>query len=78
MTEFEKLAELIEKVKNRSRALDEIEAHLLEIQDLVMKSTEDNVLDAERCSIQKEIDELIAEIGFIDMKSRIKEDLTWT
>lgn len=78
MTEFEKLAELIEKVKNRSRALDEIEAHLLEIQDLVMKSTEDNVLDAERCSIQKEIDELIAEIGFIDMKTRIKEDLTWT
>ena len=78
MTEFEKLAELIEKVKNRSRALDEIEAHLLEIQDLVMKSTEDNVLDAERCSIQKEIDELIAEIGFIDMETRIKEDLTWT
>ena len=78
MTEFEKLTELIEKVKNRSRALDEIEAHLLEIQDLVMKSTEDNVLDAERCSIQKEIDELIAEIGFIDMKTRIKEDLTWT
>lgn len=78
MTESEKLTELIEKVKNRSRALDEIEAHLLEIQDLVMKSTEDNVLDAERCSIQKEIDELIAEIGFIDMKSRIKEDLTWT
>ena len=78
MTEFEKLAELIEKVKNRSRALDEIEAHLLEIQDLVMKSTEDNVLDAERCSIQKEIDELIEEIGFIDMKTRIKEDLTWT
>ena len=78
MTEFEKLAELIEKVKNRSRALDEIEAHLLEIQDLVMKSTEDNVLDAERCSIQKEIDELIAEIGFIDMKTIIKEDLTWT
>ncbi len=78
MTEFEKLAELIEKVKNRSRALDEIEAHLLEIQDLVMKSTEDNVLDAERCSIQKEIDELIAEIGFIDMKTKIKEDLIWT
>ena len=78
MTESEKLTELIEKVKNRSRALDEIEAHLLEIQDLVMKSTEDNVLDAERCSIQKEIDELIAEIGFIDMKTRIKEDLTWT
>ena len=78
MTEFEKLAELIEKVKNRSRALDEIEAHLLEIQDLVMKSTEDNLLDAERCSIQKEIDELIAEIGFIDMKTIIKEDLTWT
>ena len=78
MTEFEKLTELIEKVKNRSRALDEIESHLLEIQDLVMKSTEDNVLDAERCSIQKEIDELIAEIGFIDMKTIIKEDLTWT
>ena len=78
MTESEKLTELIEKVKNRSRALDEIEAHLLEIQDLVMKSTEDNVLDAERCSIQKEIDELIAEIGFIDMKTRIKEDHTWT
>ena len=78
MTEIEKLAELIEKVKNRSRALDEIEAHLLEIQDLVMKSTEDNVLDAERCSIQKEIDELIAEIGFIDMKTRIREDRTWT
>ena len=78
MTESEKLTELIEKVKNRSRALDEIEAHLLEIQDLVMKSTEDNVLDAERCSIQKEIDELIAEIGFIDMKTKIKEDLIWT
>lgn len=78
MTEFEKLAELIEKVKNRSRALDEIEAHLLEIQDLVIKSAEDNVLDAERCSIQKEIDELIAEIGFIDMKTKIKEDLIWT
>ncbi len=78
MKESEKIAEVLKKVKNRISALDEIEAKLLDIQDLVMKSTEDNVLDAERCSIQKEIDELIAEIGFIDMKTRIKEDLTWT
>ena len=78
MTEFEKLMELIEKVKYRIQALDEIEAHLFEIQDLVIKSAEDNVMGVERCAIQKEIDELIAEIGFIDMKTRIKEDLTWT
>ena len=78
MTEFEKLMELIEKIKYRIQALDEIEAHLFEIQDLVIKSAEDNVMDVERFAIQKEIDELIAEIGFIDMKTRIKEDLTWT
>ena len=78
MTEFEKLAELIEKVKNRIRALDEIESHLLDMQDLVTKSTEDDLLDDERCTIQTEIDELIAEIGFIDMKTRIREDRTWT
>ena len=78
MTEREKLMELIEKVKNRIRALDEIESHLLDMQDLVTKSTEDDLLDDERCTIQTEIDELIAEIGFIDMKTRIKEDLTWT
>ena len=58
--------------------MDEIEAHLLDMQDLVTKSTEDDLLDDERCTIQTEIDELIAEIGFIDMKTRIKEDLTWT
>ncbi len=78
MTEREKLMELIEKVKNRIRALDEIESHLLDMQDLVTKSTEDDLLDDERCTIQTEIDELIAEIGFIDMETRIKEDLTWT
>ena len=58
--------------------MDEIEAHLLDMQDLVTKSTEDNLLDDERYTIQTEIDELIAEIGFIDMKTRIKEDITWT
>lgn len=78
MTEFEKLMELIEKIKYRIQALDEIEAHLFEIQDLVIKSAEDNVMDVERFAIQKEIDELIAEIGFIDMKTKIKEDLIWT
>ena len=78
MTEREKLMELIEKVKTRIRALDEIESHLLYMQDLVTKSTEDDLLDDERCTIQTEIDELIAEIGFIDMQSRTKEDLTWT
>ena len=78
MTEREKLMELIEKVKNRIRALDEIESHLLDMQDLVTKSTEDDLLDDERCTIQTEIDELIAEIGFIDMKTRIREDRTWT
>lgn len=78
MTEREKLMELIEKVKNRIRALDEIKSHLLDMQDLVTKSTEDVLLDDERCTIQTEIDELIAEIEFIDMKARIKEDLTWT
>ena len=78
MTEREKLMELIEKVKNRIRALDEIESHMLDMQDLVTKSTEDDLLDDERCTIQTEIDELIAEIGFIDMKTRIREDRTWT
>ena len=58
--------------------MDEIEAHLLDMQDLVTKSTEDDLLDDERYTIQTEIDELIAEIGFIDMKTRIKEDITWT
>ena len=58
--------------------MDEIEAHLLDMQDLVTKSTGDDLLDDERYTIQTEIDELIAEIGFIDMKTRIKEDITWT
>ena len=78
MKESEKIAEVLKKVKNRISALDEIEAKLLDIQDLVIKSAEDNVMGVERCAIQKEIDELIAEIGFIDMETRIKEDLTWT
>ena len=78
MKESEKIAEVLKKVKNRISAFDEIESHLLNMQDLVTKSTKDNLLDDERCTIQTEIDELIAEIGFIDMKSRTKEDLTCT
>lgn len=46
MKESEKLAEVLKKVKNRIRALDEIEAHLLDMQDLAMNSIGDNVLDA--------------------------------
>ncbi|MBM7561327.1 hypothetical protein [Fusibacter tunisiensis] len=67
MTERDKLIELLEEVKQKIRMLDAIEERLLRARDLVMKSTEVEVLDGQRQDLQREIDELMAEVRLLEM-----------
>jgi predicted phosphatase len=67
MTERDKLIELLEEVKQKIRMLDAIEERLLRARDLVMKSTEVEILDGQRQDLQREIDELMAEVRLLEM-----------
>ncbi len=67
MTEREKLEMFLEEVKQKIQMLDAIEERLLDMRDLVMKSTEVKILGAERRVIQKEIDILMGEIKMLEL-----------
>lgn len=53
--------------------LDAIEERLLIMRDLVVKSTEVEVLDAERQDLQREIDGLMAEVRLLEMDDTINQ-----
>lgn len=67
MTERDKLVELLEEVKQKIRMLDAIEERLLRARDLVVESTEVEVLDGQRQGLQREIDGLMAEVRLLEM-----------
>jgi len=67
VTEREKLEMFLEEVKQKIQMLDAIEERLLDMRDLVMKSTEVKILGAERRVIQKEIDILMGEIKMLEL-----------
>ena len=73
MTERDKLIELLEEVKLKIRMLDAIEERLLKARDLIMKSTEVEVLDGQRQDLQREIDELMAEVRLLEMDDTVNQ-----
>lgn len=73
MTERDKLIELLEEVKQKIRMLDAIEERLIRARDLVMKSTEVEVLDGQRQDQQREIDELMAEVRLLEMDDTVNQ-----
>ena len=72
MTEREKLIDLLEEVKQKIRMLDAIEERLLAMRDLVVKSTENDLLAKERQEIQREINDLLAEVRLLNLEDTIE------
>ena len=72
MTEREKLIDLLEEVKQKNRMLDAIEERLLAMRDLVVKSTERELLAKERQEIQREINGLLAEVRLLNLEDTIE------
>ena len=71
--DMEKAIELLEEVKQKIRMLDAIEERLLRARDLVMKSTEVEVLDGQRQDLQREVDGLMAEVQLLEMDDTVNQ-----
>ena len=73
MTELEALQKLLDEVKQKIKMLDAIEARLIHMRELVMQSTDQEILKFQRIEIQKEISNLIDEIKLLEMNQTIDQ-----
>lgn len=73
MTEVEKLEILLKEVKEKIQRLDAIEARLINMRALAIKSMDTEVLKEERLEIQEKIENLIIEIELLDKDKTMKQ-----